>query len=110
MRAVGRRIARIPQLLTGSWSRTADAPTVQAALEDLREAYKPKRFDFPSIVILSDEFQREMLPPWHLRRLVQQPRRWFEFPGSHSGIALPPTVDTVAKEIREAIDATVASA
>jgi acyl-CoA synthetase (AMP-forming)/AMP-acid ligase II/thioesterase domain-containing protein len=113
LRLVGRR-ARGPRLIRairrridGTGRRSmADIP---AALDRIREDHQTRPFGFPSTVILSDEFEQDVMPAWYLESIVGRPRRWKRLPGLHAGLLLPPAVDVVASEIRAALDETVGS-
>jgi thioesterase domain-containing protein len=114
MRLVGRRV-RERQFVQAVRRRIAGKATpspaggISAALGRIREGYTARPFSLPATVIVSDEFEQNVLPAWYLKSIVRRPRSWKRLPGPHSGLLLPPTVDEVASEIHAALDEAVAS-
>jgi oxalate---CoA ligase len=96
IRAIGRRI--------GGTVRRPPTADIPAALDRIREGHETRPFSSPATVILSNEFVQYVLPAWYLKSIVKRSRRWKQLPGSHAGLLLPPAVDTVASEIRAALD------
>jgi acyl-CoA synthetase (AMP-forming)/AMP-acid ligase II len=86
-----------------------DAPpgrsAIQIALDGVREGYESRRCDIPALVIVSSEFERLVLPAWEIAHAVARPWRWRRLQARHNRLLLSPTVDLVASEIREALDA-----
>jgi hypothetical protein len=113
-RLVGRRV-RQRQFVQAVRRRIAGKATpspagdISAALDRIREGYTARPFSLPATVIVSDEFEQNVLPAWYLKSIVRRPRSWKRLPGLHSGLLLPPTVDEVASEIHAALDEAVAS-
>ena len=95
--------------LRSALSKPSENPEIAKALARMREDYRASPFDFPTTVVVSDQFCREVLPPWQIEAMVERPDRWVRLAGPHGRLLLPPNVDVVAAEIRAALDEAVAS-
>ncbi len=99
--AVKRRLTR--------WARRVPpgGPRGEAALhpelERIRESHRPRPIDVPATVILSEGFEEFELPTWYLKGILRRPGSWKRLGSDHGRLLLPPAVDLVAREIRDAL-------
>ena len=106
----GRLAGAVARRLSGrrAWTPTGSVQegtsSCLVALARIRESYEPRPTDVPATVVLSRGFDAYELPEWYIRTIVRRPRRWVRVEGAHSRLLLPPLVETVAGEIRAALD------
>ncbi len=99
LRALLRRIPpRGPRWDPGQLGRSRAEQTISRA----REAYEPRRYDRPTVLILSDGHGRHDIPIWHLRRVVPN-AGLIRIHSTHTMIIRPPAVHILAREIRAAL-------
>ena len=75
---------------------------LERVIARLREAYEPKRYLNPAVVILSDDYSQYELPSWYLRRIVPRTRTTQLHVG-HESMLRPVGVDMLAREVRRAL-------
>ena len=98
LRSIGRRILCRPRPGPGE-----GAPSeMERVIARLREAYVPKRYLGPSVLVLSDDHSQYEIPLWHIKRIVPNART-IRLHLGHSAMLRQPGVGALAREIRVAL-------